>query len=157
MEFVFISIFLSCKEARKLPSLQPLWEYGVKLTGIPLVFWEEYLISVLVSLRIVNDLFVDGCRVGMIKDVTIGQNIPSQCHEVSIPVEVKAYVCTKKVEEMNRILAVRGIQIPNFTYDFSIPEGLNLLSDTNDDIFTSTARDRDMFPFTIPPLLLSPS
>ncbi|MFQ6643350.1 hypothetical protein Gotur_017749 [Gossypium turneri] len=73
MELVFISIFLSCKEARKLPSLQPLWEYGVKLTGIPLVFWEEYLISVL--LRIVNDLFVDGCRVGMIKDVTIDQKV----------------------------------------------------------------------------------
>ncbi|KAK5793764.1 hypothetical protein PVK06_034921 [Gossypium arboreum] len=45
--------------------------------------------------------------------------------------EAKAYVCTTKVEEMNPILATRGIQIPNFAYDFSIPELLNRLRDTN--------------------------
>ncbi|MBA0721074.1 hypothetical protein Golax_008650 [Gossypium laxum] len=33
---------------------------------------------------------------------------------------------------MNRALAVREIQISSFTYDFSILEGSNRLSDTND-------------------------
>ncbi|KAH1128839.1 hypothetical protein J1N35_000217 [Gossypium stocksii] len=34
---------------------------------------------------------------------------------------------------MNRALAVRGIQVPSFIYDFSIPEGPHHLSDTSDE------------------------
>lgn len=36
---------------------------------------------------------------------------------------------------MNRALTVQEIQISNFTYDFSIPEGSNCLSDTNNSSF----------------------
>lgn len=46
--------------------------------------------------------------------------------------EAKAYVYTTKEEEMSRVLVARGIQIPNFAYDFSIIEGSNRLSDTTD-------------------------
>ncbi|KAH1121576.1 hypothetical protein J1N35_004736 [Gossypium stocksii] len=65
----------------------------------------------------------------------VAQNIPLQHRGVRSPVEVKAYICTTKVEEMNRALVVWGIQISNFTYDFSIPKGSNRLSDTNDSSF----------------------
>lgn len=53
------------------------------------------------------------------------QGVPSQCCEVNALVEAKAYVCTIKEEEMSRVFASRGIQIPNFSYDFSIVEWSN--------------------------------
>ncbi|KAK5811693.1 hypothetical protein PVK06_027052 [Gossypium arboreum] len=57
---------------------------------------------------------------------------PSQRCEVNALMETKSYACTTKHEEMSRQLAARGIQIPNFVYDFSIVEGLSRLSDTTD-------------------------
>ncbi|KAH1073796.1 hypothetical protein J1N35_026124 [Gossypium stocksii] len=50
--------------------------------------------------------------------------------EANVPVEIKAYACTTKYEEMSHHLAARGIQLPNFAYDFSIFEGSRRLSDT---------------------------
>ncbi|KAK5793430.1 hypothetical protein PVK06_034576 [Gossypium arboreum] len=57
----------------------------------------------------------------------------SRYQEARNVIEAKAYVCTKKEEEMHQVLAARGIKIPNFTYDFSIPEGSHCLSDTNNE------------------------
>lgn len=47
-------------------------------------------------------------------------------------VEAKAYPCTTKYEETSLHLAVRGIQLPNFAYEFSTVEGVKRLSDTDD-------------------------
>ncbi|KAK5811071.1 hypothetical protein PVK06_026390 [Gossypium arboreum] len=58
-------------------------------------------------------------------------NNPSQYRETRNVVKAKAYVYTIKEEEMHQVLVVRGIKIPNFTYDFSIPKGSHYLNDTS--------------------------
>ncbi|PPD74142.1 hypothetical protein GOBAR_DD28933 [Gossypium barbadense] len=50
-------------------------------------------------------------------------------------IKVNFFTCTTKNEEMSRAMRVRGIQIPNFSYEFSIPEGSYRLNDTSDGSF----------------------
>ncbi|KAH1083321.1 hypothetical protein J1N35_023082, partial [Gossypium stocksii] len=33
----------------------------------------------------------------------------------------KSYACTTKRKELEWVLSVRGIKLPNFTYEFSLP------------------------------------
>ncbi|KAH1114745.1 hypothetical protein J1N35_008123 [Gossypium stocksii] len=40
-----------------------------------------------------------------------------------------------EIEEMQRVLAVQGIKIPHFAYEFSIPEGCHRLSEITEDTF----------------------
>lgn len=48
---------------------------------------------------------------------------------INTPVEAKTYPCITKNDEMSWHLAVWGIQLPNFAYEFSIVEGARRLSD----------------------------
>ncbi|KAH1130612.1 hypothetical protein J1N35_001990, partial [Gossypium stocksii] len=47
----------------------------------------------------------------------------SQHCEVDVSIEAKTYACITKYKEMSRHLAIRGIQLPNFAYDFLFVEG----------------------------------
>lgn len=60
---------------------------------------------------------------------------PSQQRAVGVPIEVNFYACITKMKDMFRALEVRGIKIPNFVYDFSIPMSLHRLSNTSDNNF----------------------
>ncbi|KAH1082534.1 hypothetical protein J1N35_022295 [Gossypium stocksii] len=45
----------------------------------------------------------------------------------------RAWMACEK--ELQRVLAVQGIKLPNFTYEFSIPEGSHWLCETIEDNF----------------------
>lgn len=67
-----------------------------------------------------------------------GRIIPSylpQERVSKVPLETNFHVYATKKEEMTQTLAMRGIEIPNFAYDFSILEGPHRLSDTSDKSF----------------------
>ncbi|KAH1096889.1 hypothetical protein J1N35_013810 [Gossypium stocksii] len=52
-----------------------------------------------------------------------------QCLEGRVFVEANAYPYTTKYEEISHHLAIQGIQLPNFAYEFSIVEGVQKLND----------------------------
>lgn len=53
----------------------------------------------------------------------IVSSYPPWEHASKVPLEANFYVCTTKKEEMSQTLAMQGIEIPNFSYDLSIPKG----------------------------------
>lgn len=52
-----------------------------------------------------------------------------------VPVMDNFHVCTTKIKEMQRVLAVCGIKIPHFAYEFSILEGSYGMSEVTKDSF----------------------
>ncbi|PPD91290.1 hypothetical protein GOBAR_DD11780 [Gossypium barbadense] len=63
-----------------------------------------------------------------------GGKRPRNCR-AGTPAESLFYSCTTTQEEMVKLLAARGIRLPNFAYDFKMIEGECRLNDSNDGFF----------------------